>query len=348
MDQKTMREILSGERRGPGPGALRALLWAASLPYAGAMRLRRWAYRRGILRSRAAAVPVISVGNLTTGGTGKTPTAAWLVQRLKEAARRPAVLLRGYKAAEGRSDEAGLLESLCGVPVVVNPDRVAGAAAAVEAGADVLVMDDGYQHRRLRRDLDVVLIDATSPFGYGWCLPRGLLREAPSALKDAHVVLITHSDEVPAGRLAALRERVRRLAPRALIALAVHKPVCLIDEGGRPKQLDALAGRDVFAFCGLGRPEGFFAMLGDLRARLVGRRALNDHVEYTEQVRSGLAREIRHSQADLAVTTGKDSVKLAGTELGGSVWQLVIEIDVVNRKRELVDRIRAAAGQGPS
>ena len=178
-----MREIMSGRRRGAGASLLRAALATVAGPYAGTMWLRRWMYRRALLPSRRAKVPVICIGNITTGGTGKTPMVAWVVGRLKAAGCNPAILTRGYRPAAGQSDEAELLKHLCDAPVVINGDRPAGAAQAVAGGADVLVMDDGFQHRRLRRDMDVVLIDATNPFGYGHCLPRGLLREGPSALR---------------------------------------------------------------------------------------------------------------------------------------------------------------------
>ncbi|RLG28969.1 tetraacyldisaccharide 4'-kinase, partial [Methanosarcinales archaeon] len=177
MDTEQVRDIMSGRRRGVGAAALRAAAAVASCPYAAAMRLRRWAYRKGVLSSRSARAGVICVGNITTGGTGKTPMVAWVVDRLAQAGKTPAILTRGYRSAEGGSDEAALLKRLTGAAVVVNPDRAAGAKQALAGGADVLVMDDGFQHLRLRRDLDVVLIDATNPFGFGRCLPRGMLRE---------------------------------------------------------------------------------------------------------------------------------------------------------------------------
>lgn len=339
-----MRDILSGRRGGLAAGALRGLLAAASVPYAAVMRLRRWAYRAGVLRSRAAGAPVICVGNLTTGGTGKTPTVVWVVRRLVELGRRPAILTRGYKAAGGESDEARLLADLCGVAVVVNADRVAGAAEAVRGGADAVVMDDGFQHRRLRRDLDVVLVDATNPFGYGWCLPRGLLREPPSALRDAHVVVITHSDAVASDDLRALRRRLRRLAPAAPQALAVHKPTHLIDPQGAVRPLDALSGRRVFAFCGLGAPQRFFALLEALGARLAERRPLDDHVRYTPALLAKLAEAVSRSAAELAVTTCKDAVKLAGADPAIDAWQLAVEVEVGEGREVLAGRIAAVAG----
>jgi len=353
MDEQSVRDILSGRRRGAAWSCLRAGLWAASRPYAGAMRLRRWAYRRGLLRSRSAGVPVICVGNLTTGGTGKTPMVAWVVERLTEAGRRPAILTRGYKAAEAgeagevRSDEARLLRELTGAAVVVRADRVAGAAAAVADGADVLVMDDGFQHRRLRRDLDIVLIDAIEPFGYGHCLPRGLLREGPSALADAHAVVLTHSDEVPPERLTRLGERVARLARGASHHVGVHRPSAVIDATGAERPLDDLLGRKVYAFCGLAGPEHFFTTLAGLGARLTGRRALDDHAAYTPELLRRLVAEAKRSEAGILVTTQKDYVKLAAMGAAPRVWQLAVRMDIVGGHERLVRRVLAAAGDCP-
>jgi tetraacyldisaccharide 4'-kinase len=315
------------------------------VPYTFAVTARRWAYRIGICKSHPADAPVICVGNLTTGGTGKTPTVAWVVRRLREAGHSPAVLTRGYKAVEGTSDEAEMLRQLCQAPVVVEPNRVTGAARAVRGGADVIVMDDGYQHRRLRRDLDIVLVSATDPFGYGWCLPRGLLREPLAALKDAHVVLITHSNEVAAERLQAVRDRIGRHSRGALIALAVHRPTHVLDEQGARQPLETLAGRNVFAFCGLGHPEGFFSSVANLHARVMGRRALDDHADYDADTVGRLQSEMQHCQASLAVTTQKDYVKLADTPLAARTWQLAVDVEISDRREELLDRILSAASR---
>lgn len=342
---------MSGSRRGAGAAVLRALLSAASVPYAAVTRLRRWAHRARLLPSDSLAkysrpgsghpVRVISVGNITAGGTGKTPMAAWMVHRLKHMQVRPAVLTRGYKSAGGVSDEAELLRTLCpDTPVVVNPDRFAGAQQAMGQGAEAMVLDDGFQHLRLRRDLDIVLIDATDPFGYGRCLPRGLLREPLSALRDADAIVITRSDLVGRAQLDDLRSRLARLAPKASVHLAVHKATHLIDEGGAAKPVEELAGRPAFAFCGIGNPAGFFAALEALGASLSGRVVLDDHVSYSAELVGRLGRQARDCGAELAVTTQKDAVKLKDAELGLPIWQLAVEMEFVEGEAELVEKIR--------
>ena len=355
MDQRTVKEILGRRRNDPDAACIRAATWIASKPYALAMRLRRWGYRRGMLASHDAPVPVISVGNITTGGTGKTPMVAWIVRRLSQAGRRPAIVMRGYRAAKAapdaapRSDEAELLAHLTGAPVIVEPDRLAGARRAAEAGADVVILDDGFQHRRLRRQLDIVLIDAVEPLGFGHCLPRGLLREPPAALADADAVVITHADEVTPERLAELRRTLAALCkPDATIAEAMHKPVAAIDEAGQSHPPAALAGRAVAAFCGLGCPEHFFASLAGLRANLVAAKALDDHADYSPAILAEFSDQARAAAAEIMVTTQKDHVRLAqiAAPQGARIWQLAVEMDVTEGLDELLARIDQAAKAG--
>lgn len=359
MDQQAMRDILSGRRRGVAAALLRGVLAAAAGPYAAATAWRRWNYRHGIAPRRRAVIPVLCVGNLTAGGTGKTPMVAWVVGRLLEAGRKPAILTRGYKARKtsagvpeagmssfsGTSDEAQLLRYLCDVPVIVQADRVAGAATAVDEGADVIVMDDGFQHLRLRRDLDIVLIDATNPFGYGWCLPRGLLREPPSALKDAGAIVITRSDAVDAEELTALRERLAKLAPAASLHTAVHKPTRIIDDSGTDRSLSVLLGKKVCAFCGLGNPDAFFASLQSLGADVASQVAFDDHADYTPALLEDLRQKADRSAAEVFVTTQKDYVKLAIGALSRPVWQLAVEIEITSGREKLLQKITTTAAK---
>jgi len=311
-------------------------------PYAGVMRLRRWAYNRGVLRSASAGVPVISVGNLTMGGTGKTPMVAWVVKQLKDAGRTPAILIRGYKAVAGRSDEAELLQSLTGVEVVVNPDRIAGAATAVANGADVLVMDDGFQHMRLRRDLNIVLIDATNPFGGGSCLPFGRLREGFSALRDADAIVITRSDAVTSDVISILKEALTRSAPQASMHQAMHRPVKVVDDQGVEHPPESLAGRKPFVFCGIGNPDGFLATVCALEAEPVGQLVLKDHVAYTPKLLEDMYKVADEQGAEMLLTTEKDYVKLADLKLERPVWRLAVEMDITDGPEALVEHILRA------
>jgi tetraacyldisaccharide 4'-kinase len=361
MDQQQLMDILSGQARGLWPATLRLLLTAAELHYSPAMRLRRWAYRRRLLPSFNAGVPVISVGNLTTGGTGKTPMTAWLARHLRQLGRRPAVLMRGYKARQdGHSDEAIMLRLELGrppglapsaalatlssaipseVPVYPNPNRRAAAKEAVAAGADVLILDDGFQHLRLRRDLDIVLIDATNPFGFGRVLPRGLLREPLAALKDADALVITRSEQAEAKAIADLRGRLIRLAPHATFHTAAHRPTRLLDQAGAPRALTELAGKKVLAFCGLGNPQSFFETLKGLGTELVATETFPDHAAYGPRELGQLDRRAAQSGTELLVTTQKDAVKIHTGWLSRPLWKLVIEMKVTQGREELLTRI---------
>ncbi len=323
--------------------------WSAELlgfPYAQVMRLRRWAFNVGLRKSYPADVPVICVGNITAGGTGKTPMVAWVVQQLIEMGRAPAILTRGYKSVNGLSDEAQLLKQLTGVDVIVNPNRVAGAQAAVTGGADALVMDDGFQHMRLKRDLNIVLIDATNPFGSGpgckgCCLPVGRLREPRTALADAHVVIVTRKDFLNPVELHRLMSKIAYLSPGALRLTAEHKPVSIIDETGQSKSLKNLDGKNVFAFCGLGNPEPFMRTIIDLGARVVESLALPDHANYTPQLIGRLSDAAQKSDADVMLTTQKDGVKLQAAKLPVPLWQLAVEMNVNDPQGKLKERIGA-------
>ncbi len=342
---------MSGQCNDLAASCIRTAAWLASKPYGLAMRLRRWAYRRGMFGSHDSPVPVVSVGNITAGGTGKTPMVAWIVRHLAEAGRKPAIVTRGYRArktspdAEPKSDEAELLAAVTGRPVIIEPDRVAGARRAAGAGADVVVLDDGFQHRRLRRQLDVVLIDAVEPFGFDHCLPRGMLREPPTALADADAVVITHADEVPPEQLAELRRRLTALCREDVVmAEAIHKPVAAIDEAGQSHPPAQLAGRSVLAFCGLGNPGHFHESLARLGAGVKAIVEFDDHAAYSEEMLAKLAATAGREGAEIMVTTQKDHVRLAHlpTPDGAAIWQLAIEMDVTAGRDELLARIAGA------
>lgn len=319
--------------------------WLGGLPYAGIMRLRRWAFHVGFKKSSASGVPVICVGNVTTGGTGKTPMVVWVVRQLVEMGRVPAILTRGYKSVNGLSDEAELLRELTGAKVIVNPDRLAGAKSAIAKGADVLVMDDGFQHMRLKRDLDIVLVDATNPFGAGpgragCCLPMGRLREPTSALRDAHVIIITRKDRLPPVEIHRLTSLLIPLTPSAVRFTAAHQPVGVIDETGQTKPLRSLSGKNVFAFCGLGNPEAFLRSIVGLGANVVDSLALDDHANYTPQLVDQLCRSADKCDAEILLTTQKDGIKLEPAGMTMPLWQLVVEMNIDDPQDKLREKIQ--------
>ncbi len=309
-------DLVEGRRCGPLAALARAGLATLSLPYAMAVHLRAFAYRTGLFPVHRLPVPVVSVGNLSLGGTGKTPLVALLVRRLLERGRRPAVLTRGYGRTERGDDEALLPE---GALRVVDPARARGGRRAIERhGADVLVLDDGFQHRALARDLDLVLVDATRPLDGARLFPRGELREPRSALARADFVILTRVDQASAAQLEAARAAVTRIAGKPP-AEAVHEPAGLrLWPAGESEPAKRLASASVFGFCGIGNPEAFRRTLQSLGANVAGFRAFPDHHAFTEADRDRVCREAAAAGAEALVTTAKDALRLSDSWRGAS------------------------------
>ena len=307
--------------------------------YRGAVTARLGAYRRGWLRSSRLPVPVVSVGNLTFGGTGKTPTVIALVRDLVRRGRHPAVLTRGY----GRSATAPvvlvgpepnttarlagdepleLAARLPGVPVVVDADRVRGGIEALTRGADALVLEDGFQHLRLERDLDLVLVDAGDPWGGGRMPPRGRLREPLSGLKRADAVLVTKVGPDPGPVLAAVRRVVNEQGLHVPVLAARLEPTQVRRLEGTAGP-EALAGVRVLAMAGLGRPEGFADLLRTAGAHVVATRWFADHHDFTAVELEAVVTQASVLGA-VVVTTAKDAVKMPPD---AGVW--VVEASMV-------------------
>lgn len=308
-----MHEILSGERRGFWASLVRMLLWPVAHGYKQGIALRNRLYDRRLRRIHCIDCKVISVGNLTVGGTGKTPLVEYIAGYLHDLGRKVVILSRGYKARAGRPNDEKLLlaENLPDVPHIAWKDRVAaGRQAVTDHDAQVVVMDDGFQHRRLGRDLDIVTIDAMSPFGYGYLLPRGLLREPPESLARADVVVITRSRLVDPEHLLDLEEQVARFAPQALVVHAVEQVLCFQDLKGNERPPDALVGKRVVAFCGIGNPEAFRQTITDLGVNVAAAFVYDDHQQYTKDHLKAVDRVATDRNAEAILTTQKDRVKI--------------------------------------
>ncbi|AMV28484.1 Tetraacyldisaccharide 4'-kinase [Gemmata sp. SH-PL17] len=302
----------------------RAGLRVASWPYGLAMRVRNRAFERSWKRVHTAAVPVVSVGNLTLGGTGKTPCVEWVACFFRERGCQVTILSRGYGAETGRNDEAMVLEeNLPDVPHLQGIDRVALAETAVEElEAELLVLDDGFQHRRLHRDLDIVLIDATRPPTRDYQFPRGTLREPASGLRRAGAILLTRCDQVPEAEVEAIRAWVTERFPDVPVATTEHRPTGLVGCNEANEEVhelvESLGGKTVGGFCGIGNPAAFRHTLESLGARIADFRTFPDHHAYTREDVDDLNRWAASLHSDAAiVTTQKDWVKLRVPTLGG-------------------------------
>ena len=336
-------EVVFEERHDFKARFTRAILFLFSKVFTGLIKIRRWLYNVRILRDRTLGVQVIAIGNLTVGGTGKTPVVEKFARELRDAGRNVAILSRGYRSkptplhtrivnrillrrdqtpprivSDGKSllldsemagDEPYMLASnLKDVVVLVDKDRVKSGRYAIEKfGCDTLLLDDGFQYWDLRgRRHDVVLIDRQQPFGNEHLLPRGTLREPPSHLARANTIFITKSD----GNTTELRERIARLNSSAAIIECVHRPLYLEDVfTGERHTLDVIQGKRVASLSGIAQPESFEQSLVKLGGELVYAKRFADHHRFTQQEILNTINRGKKRQAEAIITTQKDAVR---------------------------------------
>jgi len=323
-------------------GLLRTALRIGEIPYTMVVTTRNVLYDQGVLPAHGVAVPVVSVGNLTVGGTGKTPLVEWLARWFHQHGVSVGLVSRGYKARDGApNDEAlELAGKLPEVPHLQNRDRVAAAQEIIDRyGCRLVLLDDAFQHRRIRRDLDLVLLDALEPFGWEHVLPRGTLREPVSGLTRADVVALSRSDAVSEEQRASIRERVKRLAPKSDWVELVHQPMELVSADGRRASMGMLATRRAAAFCGIGNPDGFRHTLDSLGCQVAGFRSFPDHHAYPPSDLAELEAWIEGlGDVDIVLCTQKDLVKLNCSVLASrDLWAVSIGLGVTHG-RELLER----------
>lgn len=340
---------------GQGSALLRGALSMAAGAYRGALAAREACYTVGIFSTRRLPVPVISIGNLTLGGSGKTPLAALVAAALRELGASPAVISRGYGrrtrgvrvvadrtsvrlSASDAGDEPRLLaEQLPGMPVVVGESRYeAGRVAVDQCGADALVLDDGFQHRTLAKDLEIVTVEGSEPWGNGRLFPRGVLREPLSALRRASMVVVTNPAHPAAA--ADMARTLRHWRASATVLAGSYRAEALRRGGdgtGRPPS--ALSGRRIVALAGLASPAGFVRTLASLGAKVAELVEFPDHHPYTVADVERVWSVARGARADWVVTTEKDWVRLQEmpqAEL--ELWVLSVRLDMGTDRAALV------------
>jgi tetraacyldisaccharide 4'-kinase len=305
---------------------LRQALWPLSLLYGSVAAVRNWTFDAGLRRAHRLPVRVGSIGNLTVGGTGKTPTVAFVAALAHACGRRPGVLARGYGRAPGAplNDEGVMLQRR--LPWLLqqqDPDRVAAGERLVAAGADYVVLDDGFQHRRLHRDLDVLCLDAELPFGTGLCLPAGDLREFRSGLRRAGMVLLTRADRLEPEQLAQRITRVRELAGRQLPVYACeHGPSdVVVQPRGEVVALASLRGRRAVLLSAIARPASFRDTAVALGVEVVAEHRHRDHHRFTAAEIAAAARAARAAEAIL-LTTEKDDARLGDADVERHVLRI--------------------------
>jgi len=296
-----------------------ALLWPLTLPYGAVTYLRARAYHTGLLHQRRIEGVVISVGNLTTGGTGKTPMVLWLADRLLAEEESVGILTRGYRgettASGTSSDEVRLMQARLGprVQFGVGADRFASGRELAQRGVEWFLLDDGFQHLQLARDVDIVLIDATNPFGGGHLLPAGRLREPRSALARADIIVITRSDHAP-----AIEAAIRHDSDAPIFYATPHLESVRRCSGEYPGDESKEAHtHKLFAFSGIGNPAVFPVDLREWGLNPVGHKIFADHHRYTQQDLKNIAVEAASAGADALICTEKDVFNLGGVSLEG-------------------------------
>jgi len=299
-------------------------------------------------------LPVISVGNLSVGGTGKTPMVRQICNWLVEAGHKPCIAMRGYKAgAEGSDEQREYRESLPGVPIVAQPDRATGVRTLMNTpegqAIDAVVLDDGFQHRQLARDLDIVLLDATrNPF-MDRALPAGWLRELPGALVRAHAIVVTHAELVDEAAIESIFASAQAINPDLICAAATHSwdgfQIVSHNEVEHTEPMDWLSGQAVVAVCAIGNPDAFLAAARKaIGAPPAGKVVLRDHDRYDRGTIDQIAAEVRRTRAQTIVTTGKDLVKLRphAESLGVPIVAARLHLSLVCAKDAFHDAVLAA------
>jgi tetraacyldisaccharide 4'-kinase len=368
-------EVVFEERHDYKAKTTRAILFGSSKIFTVIVKLRLWLYNVRLLRDKTLGVQVIAIGNLTVGGTGKTPVVEKFARELRDAGRNVAILSRGYRSqpvplhtkllnkillrddqtpprvvSDGKSllldsnmagDEPYMLASnLKDVVVLVDKDRVKSGRYAIEKfGCDTLLLDDGFQYWHLRgRRHDVVLVDRQQPFGNEHLLPRGTLREPPSHLSRAHTIFITKSD----GNTAGLRERISSLNPTAAIIECVHHPLYLEDVfTGERRGVDFLTGKKVASLSGIAQPESFEQSLVKLGGELVYSKRFADHHRFTQQEILNAINRGKKRQADVIITTQKDAVRFPKIDRRDLPFYFMrVEIQIVAGANDFQDCVR--------
>lgn len=327
--------------------ALRMLLWPLSLLYGAFVRLRVWLYAKGLLKQKRLNAPVVSVGNLTVGGTGKTPMVIWIAEKLLAEGKHVAILSRGYRGANGTSDEIELMKFRLQGRVVfgVGRDRFSeGQRLETQQPIDVFLLDDGFQHLQLARDLDILLMDASRRLAGESLLPAGRLREPLSAMSRANILVFTRTENMP-GTVDA----IQKLNQFPVFAAATQ----LVGFRRLGGEISLLSSSDVgagpfFAFCGLGNPDAFFRDLRDWGLAICGQMVFPDHHRYTEEDVLQIQLGAKRAGANAFVTTEKDEQNLGGAGFDHSpVYISVIDLAVspeTDFKNALDQTLQRSAG----
>ncbi len=332
-----LTSIMSGSKRGAVAVLLSGVFRMLSVIYAAGVRMVWFGYNSGIRRVHIPPVAVVSVGNLTLGGTGKTPMVVCAVEHFLSLGRKPAVLTRGYGNDECRM----LAEALPEVPVYKGQDRYKNALRASRDGRDVVILDDGFQHRRIGRDLNILLVDGRNLFGNGLIFPGGMLREPVSAAGRADIVVVTKTDGVTGEKLKEIKNYIGKIAPGKPVAISRHEPVSFSDVKGTFYGLETLKGRDICAVSGIADPSYFEDVLKEIGCGIVKKYYFPDHYGYEQKNLTEIAKACSSAGIRTIVTTAKDFVKMRDLDISGmsdKVLVLNVKMKITEGKEQLSAR----------
>lgn len=365
--KRVLYSVITGERSGGFPTLIRIALTPFSWVYRILITAHQWLYAHRLLRRHRLPCPVISIGNIVAGGTGKTPTVLWIAKTLQAEGIRVAILLRGYGRQEGgpvmlvsgttpltaSGDEAVMVATgLPDVPVWVGKDRYTAGLTAIRSGkVDAIILDDGFQHRKLGRDLDILTVDATQPFGTGELLPAGTLRQPPSALSHADVILLTRTDL--AESLHEVKQTIKSIAPEVPIAESCHRPIQLYQLGDVEcvQQLQCLSAHRLLAVCGIGHPNAFAETLRRFAPQHLELLAFPDHHQYRPVDLEQIQNRATEIDATLIVTTQKDEPRLLPLfaqehAIASKFYVLCIELVITEGQELLRERLTECLNRG--
>lgn len=359
--------LATDRHRGLAAGVVKYFLYCLSLIYALVVRVLIFIYR---IKPYRLNCKVISVGNITLGGTGKTSLVALIAKYLKEEGHKVAILSRGYKKRAARrtscrapsakdhsvrgtphaagyetmGDEPYMLKMDLGdVPVLVDTDRIRAAKLAMhDYGVDTVILDDGLQQWRIKKDLEIITIDATCPFGNRKLIPRGILREPLSALKRADAFILTKTNLSPAGH--QIKDFLRQINPQALSIESIHRPLgfCGLDRPGELSDINILTGKTVTLFSAIADPDSFGGIIRSLGIKIGLAFRFRDHHNYTQEDLDNIIRKSKERNIDILVTTQKDAARLYQLSVTNDqlpVLFLRIELKIIKDEQEFYNRL---------
>lgn len=361
--KRKLYTFITTKQRGVFTTLFRILLMPLCWLYGATIHGRNYCFTSGIFKQKRLPCTVISVGNIVVGGTGKTPAVAAIAKLLQNKGSQVAILLRGYKrhssedatvvsdgenrlcSREESGDEADMLaRQLPKIPIVVGKQRyLTGKTAIDHFKSEVLILDDGFQHRQLARDLDILTIDATQPYGTGALLPIGTLREPMSAIRRADIILLTRTDAVGT-QVADLKAELNRLAPHTPILETVHQPTSLywLNPSDKPStmSINAITGKRLLAVCGIGNPGAFAATLEKHKPEAVELFAFPDHHVYTESDLKQIQQHMKQCKAEWVITTQKDEQKLVTFAAQIPIVVLAVELVITDGEAVLMEMLQ--------